>query len=143
MSTTAEQSATAEQTIRGYLDEQNGERDAAVDRLLASLAVDETDQPGRQGGGVALKTACVLAAIAGIGVITGAVLGVAVDTSGVTTAGIIAAISAGGISAVVWVGLIVNWYRKRTMPVGEEEPAPAKAKPKPSSSKPKPSPSKR
>jgi hypothetical protein len=83
-----------------------------------------------------LKIACVVAAIAGIGLILGAVLGVAVDTSGVTTAGTIAAISAGGIFAVVWVGLIANWYRKRTMPVEEnEEPSPPKEKPKPASSK--------
>jgi Na+/glutamate symporter len=90
-----------------------------------------------------LKIGCVLAAIAGIGLITGAVLGVAVDTEGITTAGTIAAISAGGIFAVVWVGLVANWYRKRTMPVEEEEePSPSKEKPKPSSSKQKPSPSK-
>jgi uncharacterized protein (DUF2345 family) len=143
MSTTAEQPATAEQTIRRYLDEHNGERAATVDDLLASLAVDEVDQP-RQGGGVMLKLACVLAAIAGIGLITGSVLALTVDTQHVTTAGTIAAISAGGMFAIVWVALIVNWYRKRTMPVvEEEEPSPSKEKPKPSPSKPKPSPSKR
>jgi hypothetical protein len=92
-----------------------------------------------------LKFGCVLAAIAGIGLIIGAVLGVAIDTEGITTAGTIAAISAGGMFAVVWVGLVVNWYGKRTMPVEEEEeeePSPSKEKPKPSSSKQKPSPSK-
>jgi hypothetical protein len=88
-----------------------------------------------------LKVGCALAAIAGIGLITGAVLGVAVDTEGVTTAGTIAGISAGGIFAVGWVALIVNWYRKRTMPV-EEEPSPSKEQPKSSSSKQKPSPPK-
>jgi hypothetical protein len=87
-----------------------------------------------------LKIGCVLAAIAGIGLIIGAVLGVAIDTEGITTAGTIAAISAGGIFAVVWVGLVVNWYGKRTMPVEEEEePSPSKEKPKPSKQKPSPS----
>ena len=89
-----------------------------------------------------LKVGCVLAAIAGIGLITGAVLGVAVDTEGITTAGTIAAISAGAMFAVVWVALVVNWYRKRTMPVEEEEPSSSEEKPKPSPSKQKPSPSK-
>ena len=88
-----------------------------------------------------LKTGCAVAAIAGIGLVTGAMLALTVDTKHVTTAGIIAAISAGGMFAVVWVGLIVNWYRKRTMPVEEEEEketSPSKEKPsssKPSSSK--------
>jgi hypothetical protein len=87
-----------------------------------------------------LKIGCVLAAIAGIGLIIGAVLGVAIDTEGITTAGTIAAISAGGMFAVVWVGLVVNWYGKRTMPVEEEEePSPSKEKPKPSKQKPSPS----
>lgn len=83
-----------------------------------------------------LKIGCVLAGIAGLGVILAAVLGIAIDTAGITTAGIIAAISAGGIFAVVWVALIVNWYQKRTAPVEEEEkPSSSKEKPKPSSSK--------
>ena len=142
-------STTPELTIRRYLDEHDGqENGAAVEELLASLAADETQQPGREPGSVMLKLGCVLAAIGGLGFITAAVLGVAVDTAGVTTAGIIAAISAGGFFAVVWVASIVNWYGKRTTPVEEHvEPAPAKekpkavAKPKPSSSKQKRSPS--
>ena len=90
-----------------------------------------------------LKIGCVLAAIAGIGLIIAAVLGVAVDTEGITTAGTVAAISGGGMFAVVWVALIANWYGKRTMPVAEEEePSPPKEQSKPSSSKQKPSPSK-
>jgi zinc transporter ZupT len=90
-----------------------------------------------------LKLGCVLAAISGVGLIIGAVLGVAVDTQGITTAGTIAAVSAGGMFTVAWVALVVNWYRKRTMPVEEEEePSPSKEKPKPSSSKQKPSSSK-
>jgi hypothetical protein len=92
--------------------------------------------PGRGGGVKMLKIGCVLAGIAGIGLIFAAVLGVAVDTAGVTTAGIIAAISAGGIAAVMWVGLVANWYQKRTAPVEEEEkPSSSEEKPKPSSSK--------
>jgi zinc transporter ZupT len=91
-----------------------------------------------------LKIGCVLAAIAGIGLIIGAVLGVAVDTEGITAAGTIAAIAAGGMFAVVWVALIVNWYQKRTMPVAEEEEEgkPSPSKEKSSSSRQKPSPSK-
>lgn len=101
------------------------------------------DQPAGTTGGAMLKLGCALAAIAGIGFITGAVMGVAVDTSGVTAAGRVAGISAGGIFAVLWVAFIVNWYGKRTMPVAEEErPSPAKEKPKPSSSKQKRAPSK-
>ena len=138
-------STTKEQTIRRYLDEHGGqENGAAVEELLASLAIDETQRPGEQRGSGKLKLACVFAALSGIGLITGAVLGVAVDTAGVTTAGTIAGISAGGIFAVGWVALIVNWYGKRTMPPEkQEEPSSSKTKPKPSSSKQKPSPSKR
>jgi hypothetical protein len=83
-----------------------------------------------------LKIGCVLAAIAGIGLIIGAVLGVAVDTEGITAAGTIAAISAGGMFAVGWVALIINFYRKRTMPVEEEEEEEPSSKQKPSPSKP-------
>jgi hypothetical protein len=91
-----------------------------------------------------LKIGCVLAGIAGIGLITGSVLALTVDTQHVTTAGTVAAISGGGIFAVAWVALIVNWYRKRTAPVAEEEePSSAEEEPKPSSSKQKPSSSKR
>jgi hypothetical protein len=90
-----------------------------------------------------LKIGCALAAVAGIGLITGAVLAVTVDTEHVTTAGTIAAISAGGMFTVVWVLLVANWYRKRTMPAAEEEePSASKEKSKPSSSKQTPSSSK-
>ena len=70
-----------------------------------------------------LLVGCAVAALAGIGLITGAMLALTVDTTHVTTAGIIAAISAGGMFAVLWVGLVVNWYRKRTLPVQDEIPA--------------------
>jgi uncharacterized membrane protein YebE (DUF533 family) len=88
-----------------------------------------------------LKIGCVLAGIAGIGLITGAMLALTIDTEHVTTAGTIGAISAGGMLAVLWVALVVNWYGKRTRPAAEEE-EPSEEKPKASSSKQKPSPSK-
>ena len=69
-----------------------------------------------------LTVGCVLAAIAGIGLITGAMLALTVDTQHVTTAGIVAAISAGGMLAVVWVASVANWYRKHTVPVQDETP---------------------
>jgi hypothetical protein len=69
-----------------------------------------------------LIVGCILAAIAGIGLITGAMLALTVDTQHVTTAGVVAAISAGAMLVVVWVAFVVNWYRKRTMPVQEETP---------------------
>jgi hypothetical protein len=88
-----------------------------------------------------LKIGCVLAGIAGIGLITAAMLALTIDTEHVTTAGTIGAISAGGMLAVLWVALVVNWYGKRTRPAAEEE-EPSEEKPKASSSKQKPSPSK-
>jgi hypothetical protein len=92
-----------------------------------------------------LKIACVLAAIAGFGLVGGAVAALTVDAKGGTAAGTFAAISAGVLFAVAWVALVVNFYRGRTMPdeeEGEEEEkaSPSKDKPsskqKPSSSKP-------
>jgi hypothetical protein len=87
-----------------------------------------------------LKIACVLAAIAGFGLIAGAVGALTVDAPGGTTAGTIAAISAGVLFAIGWMALIVNFYRRRTMPVEEEEPPsskrPSSSKQNPSSSKP-------
>ena len=86
-----------------------------------------------------LKIACVLAAIAGFGLIGGAVAALTVDAKGGTAAGTFAAISAGVLFALAWVALVVNFYRGRTMPdeEGEEEEkaSPSKEK-KPSSSKP-------
>jgi uncharacterized membrane protein YebE (DUF533 family) len=87
-----------------------------------------------------LKIACVLAAIAGFGLIGGAVGALTVDAKGGTTAGTIAAISAGVLFALAYLAFIANFYRGRTMPVEEEEASPSKEKP--SSSKQKPSPSK-
>jgi hypothetical protein len=87
-----------------------------------------------------LIVGCILAAIAGIGLITGAMLALTVDTKHVTGAGIIAAISAGAMLAVVWVAFVANWYRKRTMPVQEETPVASNgSRSKPSSSKRSPS----
>lgn len=86
-----------------------------------------------------LKLGCVLASIAGIGLVTGAVAALTVDEKHVTAAGAIAAISAGGLFAITWVALVVNFYRKRTMPVEEEEEketSPSKEKPSPSKQKP-------
>ena len=63
-----------------------------------------------------------VAAIAGIGLITGAMLALTVDTAHVTAAGIVAAISAGGMLAVLWVGFTSNWYRKHAKPVEDAAP---------------------
>jgi hypothetical protein len=70
-----------------------------------------------------LVVGCAVAGLAGIGLITAAMLALTVDTQHVTTAGIIGAISAGGMFAVLWVGFVANWYRKHTMPVQDETPA--------------------
>jgi hypothetical protein len=83
---------------------------------------------------------CAVAALAGIGLITGAMLALTVDTTHVTTAGITAAISAGGMFAVLWVAFVVNWYRKHTLPVQDETPAAANgSRSKPPASKRSPS----
>jgi hypothetical protein len=73
-------------------------------------------------GHTMLLVGSAVAAIAGIGLITGAMLALTVDTAHVTTAGIVAAISAGAMLAVLWVGFTANWYRKRAKPVDEEAP---------------------
>ena len=87
-------------------------------------------------GHLMLTAGCVLAAIAGIGLITGAMLALTVDTQHVTTAGIVAAISAGGMLAVVWVAFVANWYRKHTVPVQDETPRASNgSRSKPSASK--------
>ena len=78
------------------------------------------------GGHSLLKVGCVVAGLAGIGLVTAAMLGLTVDTQHVTVAGIIGAISAGGMFAVLWVAVVANWYRKRTMPVQDETPAASK-----------------
>jgi hypothetical protein len=90
-----------------------------------------------------LKVACVLAAIAGFGLIGSAVGALTVDAKGGTTAGTIAAISAGVLFALAYLAFIVNFYRGRTMPEDEEEEeekaSPSKEKPSPSKRKPSPS----
>ena len=70
-----------------------------------------------------LMVGSAVAGLAGIGLITAAMLGLTVDKQHVTTAGIIAAISAGAMFAVVWVALVGNWYRKHSKPVRDETPA--------------------
>ena len=86
-----------------------------------------------------LKIACVVAAIAGVGIIGSAVAGLTVDAKGGSAAGTIAAISAGVLAAVGYLAFIVNFYRGRTRPEEEEDEeeqkAKAPSKPKPSSSK--------
>jgi hypothetical protein len=97
----------------------------AGDRELIADARRMIERGGRHEdeGHTMLVVGCALAAIAGIGLITGAMLALTVDTAHVTTAGIIAAISAGGMLAVLWVGFTANWYRKHTKPVEDETPA--------------------
>jgi hypothetical protein len=73
-------------------------------------------------GHTMLLVGSAVAAIAGIGLITGAMLALTVDTAHVTTAGIVAAISAGSMLAVLWVGFTSNWYRKHTKPAEDEAP---------------------
>ena len=70
-----------------------------------------------------LMVGSAVAALAGIGLITGAMLALTVDTAHVTTAGVIAAISAGAMLAVVWAAFVANWYRKHSAPVQDEAPA--------------------
>ena len=114
---------------------------AAREEELASARekVERLERDAAEGHSM-LIVACVLAAIAGIGLITGAMLALTVDTQHVTTAGIIAAISAGGMLAVVWVAFVASWYRKRTTPVQEETPVASNgSRPKPSASKRSPS----
>ena len=83
-----------------------------------------------------LKVGCTLAAVAGVGLITAAMLGLTVDTQHVTVAGIIGAISAGAMLSVLWGAFLANWYRKRTMPVQDETPAASNgSRPKPRASK--------
>jgi uncharacterized protein (DUF2345 family) len=83
----------------------------------------ERMQGDEAGGHSLLKAGCAWAGLAGIGLITAAMLALTVDTMHVTTAGIIGAISAGGMLAILWVGFVANWYRKHTMPVEDETPA--------------------
>jgi hypothetical protein len=74
-------------------------------------------------GHTMLLVGSAVAAIAGIGLITAAMLALTVDTAHLTTAGIVAAISAGTMLAVLWVGFTANWYRKHSGPVEDETPA--------------------
>ena len=84
-----------------------------------------------------LLVGCAMAALAGIGLITGAMLALTVDTAHVTTAGVVAAISAGGMFALLWVAFVANWYRKHTLPVQDETPVTSNGSPsKPPASKP-------
>lgn len=76
-------------------------------------------------GHTVLLVGSAVAAIAGIGLITAAMLALTVDTAHLTTAGIVAAISAGTMLAVLWVGFTANWYRKHAKPVDDETPATA------------------
>jgi hypothetical protein len=69
-----------------------------------------------------LLLGCGAAALAGIGLITAAMLALTVDTAHVTTAGVVAAISGGGMLAVVWVAFVMSWYRKHAVPVQDETP---------------------
>ena len=83
-----------------------------------------------------LKVGCRVAGLAGVGLVIAAMLALTVDTQHVTVAGIIGAISAGGMFSVLWVAFVANWYRKHTMPVQDETPAASNgASPKPRASK--------
>ena len=86
----------------------------------ARRQVEGVQEDAADGRSLPMVVGCALAALAGIGLITGAMLALTVDTAHVTIAGVIAAISAGGMFAVVWVGFVANWYRKHTMPVQDE-----------------------
>jgi uncharacterized protein (DUF2345 family) len=92
------------------------EQELANDRKKVEHAQDD-DAEGRS---MVMVVGCAVAALAGIGLITGAMLALTVDTAHVTTAGVVAAISAGGLFAVLWVAFVANWYRKHTMPVEDE-----------------------
>jgi hypothetical protein len=83
----------------------------------------EPVQDDEAGGHSLLIVGCALAALAGIGLITGAMLALTVDTDHVTTAGVIGAISGGAMLAVGWVAVVANWYRKHSVPVQDETPA--------------------
>jgi hypothetical protein len=85
--------------------------------------VDRVHDDEADGRSLPMVVGCAVAALAGIGLITGAMLALTVDTAHVTVAGVIAAISAGGMFAVVWVAFVANWYRKHSMPVQDETPA--------------------
>jgi hypothetical protein len=89
---------------------------AAARRKVESLHSDEPE------GHLMLMVGCIVAAIAGIGLITATMLALTVDTQHVTTAGVVAAISAGGMLGVLWVGFVANWYRKHTAPAQDETP---------------------
>ena len=112
----------------------NGNR---PEQVTADLAAPEQDastreqfQPVHEDGAERhplLMVACAVAALAGIGLITGTMLAPTVDTAHVTTAGVIGAISGGAMLAVVWVAFVANWYRKHSMPVQDEAPAAAKS----------------
>jgi hypothetical protein len=65
--------------------------------------------------GLMLKIFCAVGAIAAVGLCTGAVWAVITDEQHVTTAGRIGAVSAGLLFAVVFLGLILNFYRKRML----------------------------
>jgi mannitol-specific phosphotransferase system IIBC component len=90
-----------------------------------------------------LKLACILAAIAGFGLIGSAVAALTVFTPGGTIAGFVAAVSAGLLVAVGWTALILTFYRSRTAPTDEEDGKEEDEEEKSSSSRQKSSSSKR
>jgi hypothetical protein len=98
---------------------------AAREQELANARkqVEHAQREEAEGHSVVMVVGCAVAALAGIGLITGAMLALTVDTAHVTTAGVIAAISAGAMLAVLWVAFVANWYRKHSMPVQDETPA--------------------
>lgn len=65
--------------------------------------------------GPMLKIFCAVGAIAAVGLCTGAVWAVIADEQHVTTAGRIGAISAGLLFVTVFLGLILSFYRKRSL----------------------------
>lgn len=109
----------------------------ARDQELASVR-EKVDRLERDEGGghLILMAACILGAIASIGVCVGAVVAVVGDTDHVTTGGAIAAISAGALAATVVAAYVVRFYRKRVMPVQDETPPASNgSRSKPSASK--------
>jgi hypothetical protein len=119
-----------------------GDKPEPADAPLADAPkrVELVQEDKADGRSLPLVFGSAVAALAGIGLITGAMLALTVDTIHVTTAGIIGAISGGAMLAVLWAGFVANWYRKHTMPVEDETPAETPAasngsRPKPGASR--------
>ena len=70
--------------------------------------------------GLMLKLCCIMGALAAVGIITAAVLAEIVDSAHVTTAGRIAAISAGLLFATLAIGFVANFYRNRMLKATSE-----------------------